>query len=210
MKQWKFSSDQNDYLQTGGTAPDLAIQFPSNKSLVQEEYEALLLEDVVPTTEVRVTNNITNHPDMLTDKELEDVTAVFRSLETGLRGATIDPQDLHKAMKRLGLNPSDQEMVDIPNRIAKNGLIYFPDFCKLVLDTFREERPVEEQFRRNMFKILCGTEPFPTDYRAKKYKLDRHFIEKVKLSLGHQSLAVLGRLRTNYEEPAGGGQRGGY
>ena len=85
---------------------------------------------MVTATEVKVTNNITNHPDMLTDKELEDVTAVFRSLETGLRGATIDPQDLHKAMKRLGLNPSDQEMVDIPNRIAKNGLIYFPDFCK--------------------------------------------------------------------------------
>ena len=98
--------------------------------MVQEEYEALLLEDVVTATEVKVTNNITNHPDMLTDKELEDVTTVFRSLETGLRGATIDPQDLHKAMKRLGLNPSDQEMVDIPNRIAKNGLIYFPDFCK--------------------------------------------------------------------------------
>ena len=71
---------------------------------------------MVTTTEVKVTNNMTNHPDMLTDKELVDVTAVFRSLETGLRGATIDPQDLHKAMKRLGLNPSDQEMVDIPNR----------------------------------------------------------------------------------------------
>ena len=38
------------------------------------------------------------------------------------------------------------------NRIARNGLIYFPDFCKLVLDTFREEKNKEEQFRRNMFK----------------------------------------------------------
>ena len=84
----------------------------------QEEYEAFLLESTSVVTEVKVTTNITNHPDMLTDKELEDVTAVFRSLETGLRGATIDPQDLHKAMKRLGLNPSDQEMVDIPNRSA--------------------------------------------------------------------------------------------
>ena len=126
--------------------------FSGNMTGIWQEYEAFLLESVVTTTEVKVTNNITNHPEMLTDKELEDVTAVFRSLETGLRGATIDPQDLHKAMKRLGLNPSDQEMVDIPNRIARNGLIYFPDFCKLVLDTFREEKAAEEQFRRNMFK----------------------------------------------------------
>ena len=40
------------------------------------------------------------------------------------------------------------------NRIARNGLIYFPDFCKLVLDTFREEKAEEEQFRRNMFKAI--------------------------------------------------------
>ena len=28
-------------------------------------------------------------------------------------------QDLHPAMKVLGLNPSEQEVVDIPNNIAK-------------------------------------------------------------------------------------------
>ena len=26
--------------------------------------------------------------------------------------------------------------------------------------------------------MLCGTEPFPEDFRAKKYRLDRHFLEK--------------------------------
>ena len=25
---------------------------------------------------------------------------------------------------------------------------------------------------------MCGTEPFPSDFRAKKYKLDKHWIEK--------------------------------
>ena len=78
----------------------------------------------------------------------------------------------------LGLNPSDQEMVDIPNRIARNGLIYFPEFCQLVLEQFREENG-DEDFRRTLFKNLCGTEPFPTEFRAKKYKLDKHWIEKV-------------------------------
>ena len=29
------------------------------------------------------------------------------------------------------------------------------------------------------FQHMCGTEPFPTDFRAKKYKVDRHFLSKV-------------------------------
>ena len=35
--------------------------------------------------------HVSSHPDMLTEKELESVTTVFRSFESGLRGATIDP-----------------------------------------------------------------------------------------------------------------------
>ena len=27
---------------------------------------------------------------------------------------------------------------------------------------------------------MCGTEPFPTDFKAKKYKLEKHFFMKVK------------------------------
>ena len=29
------------------------------------------------------------------------------------------------------------------------------------------------------FQHMCGTEPFPTDFRAKKYRVDRHFLSKV-------------------------------
>ena len=53
----------------------------------------------------------------------------------------------------LGLNPSDQELLDIPNTISKNGLIYYPDFCQLCLEYFRQEPDEEEDFRRNMFKV---------------------------------------------------------
>ena len=73
-------------------------------------------------------------------------------------------------MKMLGLNPTEQEVVDIPNNIARwvlnftkysfedkvvgrKGLIYFPDFCQLVLDRLREDEVQEEQFRQNMFKV---------------------------------------------------------
>ena len=33
--------------------------------------------------------------------------------------------------------------------------------------------------KRTPFQMLCGTDPFPTDFRAKKYKLDKHSISKV-------------------------------
>jgi hypothetical protein len=61
-------------------------------------------------------------------------------------------QDLHASMKMLGLNPMEQEIVDLTNTISRNGLIYFPDFCKIVLKRWREED--EEAFRQNMFKVL--------------------------------------------------------
>ena len=35
-------------------------------------------------------------------------------------------------MKMLGLNPMEQEIIDVTNEIARNGLIYFPEFCRVV------------------------------------------------------------------------------
>ena len=99
---------------------------------LQEEIE---LDDKPINTDVNVCYNMNSHPDMLTEKEMKAVTTVFRSFESGLREATIKPivsflmlinifnwlptQDLHKALKMLGLNPTEQEMVDIPNEIAR-------------------------------------------------------------------------------------------
>ena len=47
---------------------------------MQEEYEALALEERPIITDVKVNSTITNHPDELTDKELEKVTSVFSSI----------------------------------------------------------------------------------------------------------------------------------
>ena len=72
----------------------------------------------------------------------------------------------------LGLNPTEQETVDIPNQIARqglfdrylftckilnfivrNGLIYFPDFCQLCLEKFRESEEEQEEFFSIAFKV---------------------------------------------------------
>ena len=37
------------------------------------------------------------------------------------------------AMKSLGLNPAEQETIDMTNEVGNNGLVYFPEFCKIVL-----------------------------------------------------------------------------
>ena len=60
-------------------------------------------------------------------------------------------KDLHDAMKMLGLNPMEQEIIDLTNNIVKDGFIYFPEFCKVIHKKFREDD--EELFRQNMFKV---------------------------------------------------------
>ena len=56
---------------------------------LQEEID---LDDKPINTNVKVCYNKTSHPDMLTEKEMESVTTVFRSFESGLREATIYPR----------------------------------------------------------------------------------------------------------------------
>ena len=54
-------------------------------------------------------------------------------------------------MKSLGLNPGEQEMIDMTNEVANNGLVYFPDFCKLVLRKYREDS--KELLNQAFFKV---------------------------------------------------------
>ena len=84
-------------------------------------------------------------------------------------------------------------------------MIFFPDFCQLCLEKFRESEEEEEEFYKIVFKVvyqknnsdiylivqlLCGTDPFPTDFRAKKYKLHRHFLSKTDFQHMMRSLPV--------------------
>ena len=82
----------------------------------------------------------------------------------------------------LGLNPLEQEILDLTNEIARNGFIYFPEFCHVVYRKYREED--EDLFRQNMFKvegvnkiskliILANTDPvwhqtIPRKYQGKE------------------------------------------
>ena len=42
--------------------------------------------------------------------------------------------------------------MDLTNEIARNGLIFFPEFCEAVLARFRSDD--EEEFQQNMFKVM--------------------------------------------------------
>ena len=54
-------------------------------------------------------------------------------------------------MKALGLNPGEQEMIDMTNEVNVNGLIYYPDFCKIVLRKYREEN--RDVLNQALFKV---------------------------------------------------------
>jgi len=112
----------------------------------------------------------------LTEAEMEQVSTVFHQFETGVRSGRIKSVDLLPCMKSVGMNPNEQELVDMTNEVEKKGEIYFKDFCMLVLRKFREED--EEEFIKVMFKCMCGTDPHPVGFRAKKYKVDQRFIER--------------------------------
>ena len=55
-------------------------------------------------------------------------------------------------MKMLGLNPIEQDVIDLTNNIVQDGLIYFFAFCKVIHEKFRQDD--EEVFRQNMFKVV--------------------------------------------------------
>ena len=63
----------------------------------------------------------------------------------------IQLQELPSALRMLGLNLLEQEIIDWTNKNARDGAIYFTEFCKVVTKKYREED--EELFRQNMFKV---------------------------------------------------------
>ena len=58
---------------------------------------------------------------------------------------------MHTALVSLGLNILEQEVIDMTNTVARNGLVFFPEFCDVVLRKFREDN--EEEFAEVMFKV---------------------------------------------------------
>ena len=99
--------------------------------------------------DLMVTKTMTNNPNKLTENEVHQVrqheqrawewrtieviiilppavqvTSVFRGLERGEEDTgTIQPGQLPSAMRSLGLNPSEQEVIDIPNYITRQARI---------------------------------------------------------------------------------------
>ena len=72
-------------------------------------------------------------------------------------------------MKMLGLNPMEQEVIDLTNNNVKNGYIYFPEFCEVILKKFREED--EDVFNQNMFKV-CVSSCAPDNNSGNRVRAD--------------------------------------
>ena len=149
---------------------------------LQAKYEALVLNDIPLPTEVRVNKYLTNHPDEFTRKELDDVTTVFKSLETGLRQGTIFPNDLYRALTRLGLNPTEQEIVDIDNYIAKFDIQF--DAEEMVIESvYRDDTSVT-----SFLLVSCGRKVINSLFVRFYYsnKPGYHNVDKIITKVGTQ------------------------
>ena len=72
----------------------------------------------------------------------------------------------------------EQECIDMTNEVAKNGHIYFPEFCRIVLRKFREDD--DEQFAQVMFKVRSScifslNYPFVTESPSRDVKRNLKF-----------------------------------
>ena len=61
------------------------------------------------------------------------------------------------AMKMLGLNPMEQEIIDVTNEIARNGLIYFPEFCRVVHTRYSTVQYTAVQYSTVQYRIVHYT-----------------------------------------------------
>ena len=62
------------------------------------------------------------------------------------------------AMKALGLNPTETEIQDLINEVERNGFIYYPAFCRVIMRKLREDD--EENFRRELFRTMVGPKKY--------------------------------------------------
>ena len=74
-------------------------------------------------------------------------------------------------MKDLGLNPTESEIQDLINEVERNGFIYYPAFCKVIMRKFREEP--EEAFRQELFRTLVGSKEYDETTIAPLYNINK-------------------------------------
>ena len=83
-------------------------------------------------------------------------------------------QDLAVAMKALGLNPTETEIQDLINEVERNGFIYYPAFCRVIMRKLREDD--EENFRRELFRVLVGPKKYPDGVPAQLYNINKEVL----------------------------------
>jgi hypothetical protein len=68
--------------------------------------------------------------------------------------------------------------------VERNGFIYYPAFCRVVMRKLREDD--EENFRQELFRTLVGAKPYTDGIPAKLYNINKEYLtfEQVHFCLG--------------------------
>ena len=91
-------------------------------------------------------------------------------------------------MKALGLNPTETEIQDLINEVERNGFIYYPAFCRVIMRKLREDD--EENFRRELFRVLVGPKKYPDGVPAQLYNINKEV-------LTFEQVGILSRFKSN-------------
>jgi len=60
------------------------------------------------------------------------------------------------------------------NEVERNGFIYYPAFCKLIMRKLREDD--EEIFRQELFRTLIGPKSYDEGVPAKLYNINTEYL----------------------------------
>jgi len=96
--------------------------------------------------------NSSNGEEEFTAEELQEFAQAFRMFDKDGNG-TMNIKELGVAMRTLGLNPTEEELLNIVNEydVDGNGKIDFGEFCKMMKATNKE---TDESLIRLAFKVF--------------------------------------------------------
>merc|ERR1711953_769158 len=91
--------------------------------------------------------------DSLSEEQIAELKQAFNEFDVD-GGGTINTTELGYAMRAMGMNPTEQELLDLINEYDTDGsgMIEFPEFCNMMSDKMNAVN--DEDMIRMAFRVL--------------------------------------------------------
>lgn len=98
-------------------------------------------------------NRIMASDDKMSEEQVAELRQAFNEFDVD-GGGTINTTELGYAMRAMGMNPTEQELLDLINEYDTDGsgMIEFPEFCNMMSDKMNAVN--DEDMIRMAFRVL--------------------------------------------------------